>query len=259
MRNLNDVVLQVQDDLNDYTPHRRIKYTNLALLAYQELQLKADPKVCVHYFTLNDVLLADLPPDYEFFTKVGVILNRVPYTLTVNNDIQFPRVICGVDTPMNLEAAGTDPNVFGDIGFQWVTHWRAGQYVAENYTLGGGWNSAGYFRVDLKKRQIVMNQVPSAGAQYFMEYVSNGSDGGATMIEQMAFQPIRQYVHWQLKDYQPANIVPMNEKQHREAQWLKAFNDYKDIANAYTIDEFVDKLYGGFTPGIKGISLYGNR
>jgi hypothetical protein len=161
--------------------------------------------------------------------------------------------VCGVETPYDLANCNGDPKAFNNIGFEWATHYRAGQYVGEYYSLGGGWNSAGYFRIDYQNNNIVLQDVPPS-TQFVMEYVSNGSDGGATLIEGKAVFAIRNYVHWQLMEH---SNISLAEKQRAEANYMKEYNDYKDIATSVTIDEFIDKMYAGFTPSVKGISLYG--
>jgi hypothetical protein len=80
MKNINDVIRLVQVDRSDFLTKNRFRYMEYALLGYQKLNLKANPKVSVHYFTPNAALLAPLPADFEFYTKVAIIVCGVPYT-----------------------------------------------------------------------------------------------------------------------------------------------------------------------------------
>lgn len=259
MINLNTVVNDVQVDLRGtmgplaFAPQMRYRILEYALRGCKKLNFLANPKVSVYYFTPNAALVAPLPDDYEFYTKVAIIVCGVPYTLGWNPNIPLPRLVCGVETPYDLETCDCTPSTFNYQGFEWASHYRSGQFVGEFYSLGGGWNTAGYFRIDLEGRRIVLQNVPS-NVTFMMEYVSNGTDGGATLIEEKARYPIRSYVHWQLTEYSPA---PENAKQRAQTIWREEFNDYKKIALSVTIDEFMDAMYAGFTPGIKGITLYG--
>lgn len=250
MQTLAAVVNLVQMDLQDYTTAGKTRYGEYSLLGLHKLNFKANPMVSVHYFTPNSALTAPLPPDFEFYTKVAIIICGIPYTLTYNDKIPIPKMTCGVELPYILCNSNIGIDDLGNTGFSWVSHYRAGQYVGEYYSLGGGWNSLGYFRIDYKNNQIVMQGIPQA--EFMMEYVSNGSDGEATLIENKALYPLRNYVHWQLKEH---SNVSLGEKIRAEENYLKEYQDYKKIAQAITIDEFVDKMYAGFSSGLKGVAI----
>jgi hypothetical protein len=253
MKTLNSVVNLVQVDRQDFTTANKLRYMEYALLGYSDLAFKESPKVSVYYFTPNSALLAPLPVDYEFFTKICIIIGGIPYTLTCNDKIPLPKADkCGIELPdVILNPTGyLNPEAIGGTYFGWVSHYRAGQYVGEYYSLGGGWNAAGYFRIDEKNRNMVFQNIPCC--QMMMEYVSNGSDGGATLIETKALKPIRNYVHWQLAEH---STVSMGEKVRAEENYLKEFQTYKKLSNQVTIDEFIDKMYAGFSTSPNGVSL----
>lgn len=208
----------------------------------------------MHYFTPNSALLAPLPSDYEYYTKIGVVINGVWYTLTRNDNIATPTFnTCGIQ-----ELSSTSPLTVSELCNRWgyfniVPHWRSGQYIGEAYFLGGGWNALGYFTIDEKNNQIVLRNVPVT--QFCMEYVSNGSDGGATLISQSAVEPIRQYVHWQLKEHTYIDKMNIGEKQRAEYNFEKAFQRYKMIVTTPTIQEYVDTMYNSFMSTVKGVAV----
>lgn len=257
MKNLNYVVDLVRLDRQESGTQNLERHLHFALLGYQQLQLRASPKVSVHYFTPNEALLAPLPPDFEFYTKVGIIIGGMWFTLTRNDSIAAPTFDkCGVPTLGDLQQITTSAAPMQGYGYyNYVPHIRAGQYVGEFYTLGGGWNSLGYFTIDVKNRQIVLRGVPRT--QFCMEYVSNGSTGGDTLIDMSAVYPIRQYVHWQWKEHTyGTDKISLGEKQYQKAQFMEEFSKYKDIITTPTIDEYIDTMYKGFmSSGLKGVAL----
>lgn len=253
MTNLYSVINLVQVDRQDFSTAGKFRYLEYALLGYSDLAFKASPKVSVHYFTPNDAGLAALPVDYEFFTKVAIIIGGIPYTLSYNEKIPLPQQNeCGIEVAQQLtcQQINPDASVFNGTYFNWSDHYRSGQYVGEFFSLGGGWNSLGYFKIDEKSRNMVFQNVPMV--EMMLEYVSNGSDGGATLIETKALKPIRNYVHWQLAEHSTAS---MSEKVRAEENYLKEYQTYKKLCNQVTIDEFIDKMYAGFMQSPKGVAL----
>lgn len=238
-------------DLDNYTTQSYQKYLQYGILAYRELQLKAEPKVSVHYFTPNSAGLAALPPDFDFYTKVAMIIGGIPYTLTYSDKIPLPRVECGVEVAQVIADPQGCCNRVGYIGgFDFMPHYRAGNFVGEFYSLGGGWNSAGYFRIDWKNHQIVITGAPRV--EYCMEYVGTGADDAQTLIPNGAVQYIRHYIHLQLALFSNTSEA---DKQRKQYNCDVAFQDYKNQVQIPTITEFVDLMYCGFTNAPKGISV----
>ena len=252
MTNLAAVVRYVQVDRQDFSTANLFRYMEYALLGYSDLAFKASPKVSVHYFIPNEAGLAELPVDYEFFTKVAIIIGGIPYTLTYNDKIPLPKQNeCGIEVAQMVTCGGSLAlDSFNGTYFNWASHYRSGQYVGEFFSLGGGWNSLGYFKIDEKSRNMVFQNVPMV--EMMLEYVSNGSDGGATLIETKALKPIRNYVHWQLAEHSTASL---SEKVRAEENYLKEYQTYKKLCNQVTIDEFIDKMYAGFMQSPKGVAL----
>lgn len=239
-------------DLDNYTTKSYQKYLQYAVLAYRELQLQVEPKVSVHYFTPNSAGLAPLPPDFDFYTKVAMIIGGAAFTLTANDRIPLPKVECGVEVS---EIVSCPENFRRDNGafsswFNFIPHYRAGNFVGEFYSLGGGWNSAGYFRIDWKNHQIVITGAPRV--EYCMEYVGTGADDAQTLIPNGAVQYIRHYIHSQLALFSNSSEA---EKQRKKNECEIAFTKYKDQVQIPTITEYVDLMYCGFQNSPKGVSI----
>jgi hypothetical protein len=153
MKNLRYCVSLVQQDNDDYSAKMFQKYVQYAINTYRKyIQNGIDPTIDVFYATANDLGLINMPLDYEYYTKVGVLHRGKLYTLTLNPNLPINNRIdtCGdlVDDLSNMETT-----IF-DGGYPFVGHYRAGNYVGELYGLGGGINAFGYFNEDKKNRQI---------------------------------------------------------------------------------------------------------
>src|SRR5258705_3965293 len=98
-KNLFYVLHLVQMDLDDYATNRVQKYLQYCIMGYRDLHLYAMPNIKVAYLTPNDALVADLPQDYERYTKIGMCLNGQIWTLTLNPDLCLTHRLsnCGIE------------------------------------------------------------------------------------------------------------------------------------------------------------------
>jgi len=231
-------------------------YTEYALWGYRDLKFKILPGVNVTHVMPNSAMLAAMPSDYVYYTKVSIDVCGQSYTLTVNNKIPIPKMVCGVEiadvlcNPSNLLPLSSYE---GGL-FMYASHYRSGQFVGEYYSLGGGNNSAGYFREDETNRQFVFKGVPRLPIT--IEYVSDGSKGLDQIIPATAVIPIRNYIDWQLKEYSNGKEkVSDNEKQRAKNIYDESKLVLKNITNTPTIDYYIDVMYAGFQSSLKGVSI----
>lgn len=169
--------------LEEWHTRRYQSLTQHGIWAYRTLQLLAEPKAKVYRFTPNAAMLAVLPADYDFWTKIGIRCGGQLLTLSYNKDLALGRTIddCGKEVADSLSCNCC--HNFG-WGLGWVPEVRNGQYVGERYSMGGGANPRGYFNINLELNQIEMQNVPRV--QLEMEYVGTGGDDGETLVPNMA-------------------------------------------------------------------------
>lgn len=251
MKNLNYVVNLVQMDLRDFSSHNVPFITQYCIHAYKnELRFKTDKSVKVAYLTMNDVKNAPMPKDYEYYTKVAINFGGQYITLTRNNDIPLVRKVddCGqpkLDTVIVNEQV-LDPFLYS-YGYYYAPHYRNGQYVGEMYSMGGGYNEAGYFREDHEMRQFQFYNIPTK--EIVLEYVADVETSGATMIPFAAVEPIRKYAHWQMLEYD--RRVPVYERQRAQDAFRFAMANYSYINWAWTAEDFLDATYSTIKSGPK--------
>ena len=250
MKNLNYVVAMVQLDLQDYTTHNQSRILQYAIHCYKNaLMYKTNKAIKVAYLTPNAVLNAPYPKDYEYYTKVAINIGSQLVTLTRNNDIPYSRKYdCGVaqkEQAVDLEAE-LDPFVYS-FGYYYAPHYRNGQYVGEMYSMGGGFNEAGYFREDDEMRQFQFYNVPRS--QIILEYVADVNADGSLLITNMDVEPIRSYIHWQLIEHD--RKVPQYDKERKLGLHHNAMANR--IAQEFTpvISDYLDNSYSSSKSGPK--------
>jgi hypothetical protein len=256
MYNIAYAVNIVQMDRKDLNTSNIERYSEYALWGYRDLKFKILPGVTSVHVIPNDAMLAPMPPDYVFYTKVSIDICGVSYTLTRNERIPIPQLKCGIEIADICACNGNNLPTVSDFGgqFGYVPHYRAGQFVGEMYSLGGGNNSMGYFRDDETNRQFIFKGVPRYPIT--IEYVSDGSNGLSQIITAPAVMPIRNYVHWQWKLHSSGKEkATLPEIEMAKVDFFTAKQTLKDITNTPTIDEFCDVMYAGFQSSVKGVAI----
>lgn len=244
MKTLNYVASLIQMDMQDYTTHQRMRIMQYCIDCYKDiLRYKTDQSVDVAYLTPNAVMNAPWPKDYEYYTKMAMNIGGRLVTLTVNNNIPLVRQYdCGVEmqTPPvdGWDRINTDCYTGG---YFFAPHWRAGQFVGEMYSLGGGFNELGYFRVDYKMRQFQFSGVPNT--TIIMEYVADSSTNGNTIIRYADVAVIRAYTHWKMAEFNK-QISP-GEKDRLFGFFNAALEKRTYLEYAPSISEYLDSCYQG--------------
>lgn len=250
MKNLNYVASLVQLDLDDYTTHKRVKIIQYAIDCYKyQLRYKTNSNIAVAYLQPNEVLNAPWPKDYEYYTKMAINVGGTLITLTLNDNIQLVRKFdCGVETIEEAQLTAEQVGLTGFGGGYWFApHWRSGQYVGEMYSMGGGFNELGYFRVDHKNKQFQFANIPQA--EIVLEYVADEETNGNTLIQAMDVDPIRKYIHWQLKEHS-VKVSP-GEKDRSMGLFHASMKERVFLEYGATITDYLDQHYKGIQSSVK--------
>jgi hypothetical protein len=250
MKNLNYVISLVQLDLQDFTTHAQSRMLQYGVHCIRHiLRYKTNKNVKVAYLTPNAVLNAPFPKDYEYYTKVAINIGGQLVTLTVNNDIPLNRRYeCGVE--VTEQQAGVisdiDPFRYTD-GFYWASHYRNGYFVGEMYSMGGGFNEAGYFRLDHEMKQFQFYNIPST--EIVLEYVADEETSGSTLIYGKDVDVLRAYIHWQMVNYD--RKINGGEKQRLMGLYNAAFAERVYIEFAPNMSDYLDAMYSTTLSGPK--------
>jgi hypothetical protein len=251
MKNLNYVVNLVQMDMRDFSSHNVPYILQYCIHAYKsELRFETNKAVKVAYLQLNDVNNAPWPKDYEYYTKVAINWGGQYITLTRNNNIPLQRKFDDCGNPslpdIIVNERLLDPFLYS-YGYYFAPHYRNGQYVGEMYSMGGGYNEAGYFREDHEMRQFQFYNVPQR--EVVLEYVADLDATGETMIPFSAVEPIRQYALWQMVEHD--RRVPVYDRQRAQDRYRYAIANYSYISWTWTAEDYMDACYATTKSGPK--------
>lgn len=242
MKNLAYCVSMVQLDRQDFSPKNYQRYLQYAINIYKEyISMGINPSVEVMYADIDSLGCVDMPIDYEYYTKVGLLINGTCYTLTRNDNMPLNRRTdtCGDEIDDTLVSTSVTDLAITE-GCYFAAHYRAGNYVGEMYGLGGGYNQAGYFREDIKLRRFQFTEVPLT--EVVIEYVSNGANEGS-LIDDLAVNVIRYGVHDQMSLFSTTN---QSEKSRMEGRFKQAVLDYSVNKTIPTVGEYLDNQYRGY-------------
>jgi len=257
--NINYVVNLVLLDLDNHTTSLRKKITQYAILGYQNLNMYIMPQIKVAYLKQNDNFTVNLPNDFIDYLKIGINHNGTVITLSMNDNMAFPRADCleecGCETPKtNSDDVSKTVSILGSkyidpgYGYYFAEHYRNGQYVGEMYGMGGGVSFA-QFRVDDANRQIAIDKfLPNK--EIILEYKSSGiSQDGSTVVPRESVEALRAYIHWQLSWY--STKIPAVQKQQFQQQYYVEYNKLQRFKSSFTMDEYLDNKYSVSTRTVK--------
>jgi hypothetical protein len=202
---------------------------------YHELKLRGAPSVKVHREKLDSTGIIHYPADYIRYTKIGFCDKGKIYTLTLNNDIclKTPQV-CGSTEEAERQGVRYSlvPHLYQGTLF-------GGYEIPALYMIGGGINTAGYYRDDENHNQLIFDQVFS-GKEIVIEYQSQGEVNSQTIVPPMFVDAMRYYITWKFYEYQPGyERIAQREYQ----KFSEYFTEGTVQKNMFTLEEFADVIY----------------
>ena len=115
------------------------------------------------------------------------------------------------------------------------------------YSVGGGFNELGYFRLDHEMKQFQFYNIPSS--EIVLEYVADEDTSGATLIYGKDVEVLRAYMHWQMVNYD--RKVQGGEKMRLMGLYNAAFGERVFIEFAPNMSDYLDTSYSASLSGPK--------
>lgn len=214
-----------------------------------------ETKTIILTFDNPNVPVIDYPYDYDYYTKIGVVVHGVNgtkkiMTLSLNQYLYSPTPAdmvaaqCTCDeaetTAENLQAIQNGENPFSYY-VVFSNAWRGGQFVGELYGLGGGTSSAGSFKPDdANGRFIFSNDIPTH-TEIVMEYKRIATtEMSNTRIPIWATEAMVSWVKWKMLNRHNSSIGERKEAQIRyEEEVYKLYEQQVSL----TKSEILDELY----------------
>lgn len=180
---LKSVVMNVKNDIADYTPAMYHRLLQFSIRGYAELcRLGLSHTVERQWLTLTDINTVTLPPDYVSFVAIGI-----PYLGKLWTFTEYKMLI----PPLSEEdgAPALDDDRGEDVAI------TDGGDVS-GYPVTGGRNAT-YYMLDEEHNRIVINGCDET--EVLLYYVSTGLlMNGETYVPRKAEEALIAFVHWKM-------------------------------------------------------------
>lgn len=224
-----------------------LKLSTIALSGLREFQSQGLSTTAIKTVNIpvSDMGTVPIPDDYINYTKVGINYGGRLWTLTVNRDILPPtrKVECGVSIE---EAQNLTPANSVCDAWRFSPHYnRSGEYVTQQFGLGGGWNSQGYFKEDLTNRRFLLD---TPAGEIVLEYISD-EVGMDAIVPQYAVEGIKAWIDYKMAMYDKSIGVYMKAELGNtlDGQMKKIIQ----LKTPFRIDEYLDAFYTDVYQGLK--------
>lgn len=242
-KELDYCVHSVMVDMQETSTINYPRYLKWAIDSYKELNLYQSTVIKTVELQIEDNMTIDFPDDYISYVAIGVNVNGKIWTLTQRSDMVLDR---RDDCPIAISEAVQMSNqlpssqILAIVPYRYFFggSYRGGQYVAEQYAYGGGWNYKGYFREDTEMKRFQFSST-FPKTTIILEYKATGFNcDGTVQIKSAAIPVIVSYIHWQRAENN--NRVPMAEKERKRKLHIVEFEKLKHFNLAFTLSEFRD-------------------
>ncbi len=239
-KNLDYCVHSVMADINDTTTKHYQQFLKWGFDAYRELNLFSLPQIKTRYLTMSANRTVELPDDYVNYTAIGINIGGQYWLLTRNDGMALRRT---EDCPTDIQSVSSVDTTILPYSYEFSGYYRNGQYVGEQYAVGGGWNTQGYYRIDTELGRIQFSSVVP-NAQIVLEYKSTGVDcDGTVEIPYQAITAVVAYIHWKRVQNDENKRRSGGEIADRKKDWTSAFNNLKHYNLMFTMQEYLDSKW----------------
>lgn len=243
-KNLDYICHSVMADLQESTTKNYSRYLKWAIDCFRELTLFVFPCIKTKYLSVSDTLTVPFPDDYIDYTAIGINIGGRLWTLTLNPDL-VPGKLDDCDLPIDVATARPDLGAIYPYYYFFSGAFRNGQYVGEQYSIGGGWNRKGYFNVDRERKQFQFSSlVPQT--EIVLEYHSTGiSCDGTVEIPYESISAFLAFIHWKRTEHdQELKRKSINgwlaACATQKRLWMEEFYKLKHYQLMFTVSEYLD-------------------
>lgn len=207
-------------------------------------------------FDNPNIRVIDYPYDYDYYTKMGVIVTgpagtKKVMTLSLNRYMYKPTDKDIADAQCTCESGTFQEDLqnisFGALPYNYFTvfqnSWRGGQYVGELFGIGGGESAAGSFTPDdANARFVFSSDIPTTG-KIVLEYKQVATTAGAnTRIPIFATEAMISWVKWKMLNRMNSGIGERAEAQRRyEEEVYKLYEQQESLTKSEILDELYEQ------------------
>lgn len=243
---LDYIVRNVIAQLEESSLRRYQTYLQYGIRGMRELTLNAgnSQALKIKHIPMLANKAINLPSDYVKYMKVGLCVNGRVVVLGLDDSLCLNDNFSECGDPLEIAMENVDnPNyVFFSFGYPFAGYYHNNQYVNSLYGLGGGFNSRGYFRVNLDQNQIQFTSSVPDG-DIVLEYISDGiNEDGSAIVPVEATEYLINFINWQRVRAKRDSTESEIERWRRDT--MIAFRNVKHINLMFTPAEYLDSYRG---------------
>lgn len=219
------IINAMKADKRDY-----VYLKQLVIEGYTELCLFHLNNVKIAYLEIGDDNIVAMPNDFQYYSKIGVVIGGKIYTLTRDDTMALSRdMSCGDDVAITYTSTNpTDTSILESTQ-------RGGSL---KYFADTGGKNIGRYRIDEERREIALRDL-IGHTHIVLEYASVPIEVGEdTMIKRYAVPALRAYVMEKAILYDVR--IRDNEKARRAFDFDKELYKLRMLENQLTADEYMD-------------------
>lgn len=238
---LDTIALDIAADLGDSTGKYRFTLLRKLLEGYREFHLYVDQDFSVKTAVLEYDNTVNLPSDFVYETKVGILYQGYLAVLTLDKNVQKQRLSQEEsESQLNNIWCG---NYGWDIGYPFYNCYRGSEFLGELYGLGRGVPNAGFYNLDRKDGVIYIGSLVPEGAEVVVEYKSDGISEGLKLVPTEIVMALKYYA----KSEFYADKNP-NQSQINRSYYEREYNKVKRLYNFRSALYMSQKINESFSP-----------
>lgn len=211
-----------------------VYFKQLVIEGYTELCLFHLNNVKIAYLPIGTNNIVTLPNDFQYYSKIGVVIGGKIYTLTRDDTMALSRDMdCGDDVAIDYTTRSSTTTTNDTSVLETTQRDGYMKYFADT-----GGKNIGRYRVDEERREIALRDL-TGYTHIVLEYASVPIEVGEdTLIKRYAVPALRAYVMEKAVLYDLR--IRDNEKARRSFDYDKELYKLRMLENQLTADEYMD-------------------
>lgn len=166
-------------DLGDSTGKWKYKITKHLLSGYRKMHLFVDHEMDVKTAVLEYDNVVQLPCDFVYETKVGILHNGCLAVLTLDKSVKARSL---TDTECSNYLNDIWYGSFSGEGYYFYNAYRGSASLGELYGFGRHVTNNGFYSLNRKDGEIYIGSHVPVGAEIVVEYKSDGVSDGLKLV-----------------------------------------------------------------------------
>lgn len=177
--NLDIIATGLCDDIGDSVMKYKFRFMRYLLDAYRELNVFISPSFEVKTAILKTTNAIQMPDDFMYETKVGVMKNGRIAILSLDNDVR-KEILGDTETQSYLDSIWSG---FGNYtGYYFYNSFRGNTFIGELYGIGRSIINNGTYNVDRNNGIIYIGSLTPKDTEIVIEYKSDGISNGLKLV-----------------------------------------------------------------------------